>query len=218
MARVSRTLVVVLIALSTPGLAWAEEGYGDLTPDNRPTGFMIEVDLAASMPVYSELLMEFGMVGFSSIVPQLALGAQIGRFGIGARAGISMFGYSSEETEYDEGDKLNMWAIRIGPHVDGEIWGSGRGALYLYGGIDVLLYRESDENEDDTDPSATGFSIDFGIGGRLYVARVFSIGLQVGTTVDATFWKITFEEESEEWRTVVWSLYGALAFRFVTAR
>lgn len=215
MSRHARVLLVTGALLLCPSLALAQSE--NLSPDNRPAGFMLEVDIAVSTPVYSELMMELGVTGLTSIVPQLALGAQFGRFGVGLRTGISYFGWT--QTYDGEEEKWNTWVIRIGPHVDGEIWGSGRGALYLYGGLDVLIYAQSDEDDEDDEPRGIGFSADFGIGGRIYIARAFSIGIQVGTAVDATFWKHErWEGETDEWHTVVWSLYGALAFRFVAAR
>ncbi len=213
MVRRSGMFLIAGALLLCPSLVWAEAE--SLTPDTRPAGFMLEVDLAASTMVAGELLAEIG--GIATIQPQLALGGQFGRFAFGLRAGINFWGYSQEYEGVEE--KVNYWTVRIGPHVDGEIWGSGRGALYLYGGLDVLLYIQSDEDDEDDEPRGIGFSIDFGIGGRIYIARVFSIGLQIGTTIDPTFWKREgWEGVDEEWTTTVWTLYGALAFRFVAAR
>ena len=214
MVRCSHSFIVAITIILVPSLAWGEDSTG---PKDRPRGFMIEVDLAASTPVYSEFMMELGM---SSIVPRLALGAQIGPVGFGLRTGISMFNIT-DPVEGSDGDKnkWTSWMIRLGPHVDGEIWGSGAGALYLYGGIDVLLYIQSDDDREDDEMQGIGFSVDFGIGGRLYVARVFSIGLQVGTFVDATFWEFKRSgDEADAWNTVVWNIYGALAFRFVASK
>ena len=78
------TIVIAIIALA-PSIALAENGA-----IRRPTGFAIDVDLAASTSLYSAYYDEYGMIAPSIITPQLGLGAERGierRGGLAVAAG-----------------------------------------------------------------------------------------------------------------------------------
>jgi hypothetical protein len=204
--------LVAVLTVSTTALA-QESGSGS---SERPTGFSIEVGLAASTSLYNLGFFDIVLPGVS-MAPQLAVGAQLGRLSLALTTSVSVVGQSEEDPDGDEVGS-NLWTVRLGPYVDGEIWGSGRVALFLYGGIDLLIYRDTDVSDSDLDSGSNGFSIDVGLGGRVYVFPQFSIGLKLGTSFDMAFYQPPDGLEDNNERTLSWALYGALAFRFVAAR
>jgi hypothetical protein len=207
MARALRVVVPVLVLLFSTRAMAQEMGSGS---SERPRGFSIEVGVAASTAFYSLGALGGGFSSFA-LTPELGLGAQLGRLSLALNTSISMTG-DSVDSGADE-HSTSVWTVRLGPYVDGEIWSSGRIALFLFGGVDVLVFsRKSDLLEDDL--TAPGFSIDVGLGGRIYVLPQFPIGLKVGSTFDMVLW----DEGDVENRSMAWSIYGALAFRFVASR
>jgi len=182
----------VVCALFWPAISEAQEvrerGSG------RPTGFMLEVDVAAQTSLWA---WEFELP-ISTFVPKLTLGAQIRRFAIGLQTSMSVVA-AGDDDDFEAG----YWLLRFGPHVDGEIWTSGRASLFLFGSVLVSIAGE------ETDADAKGFVLDFGLGGRIYMARQFSVGIAIGSTIDVVFY-----DGSGDFRTLVWGLYGALTFRF----
>jgi hypothetical protein len=192
------------LALLCPVTAWAEQVYSGR---NRPTGFAIDVDLAVSTGS-SVWLYEDVLIPSSALTPQLAVGAQINRFFVGLEVGISFSGTRVEEFDEFVG---KLWIVELGPCFDVEIWSTQRAALFIGGGLGVMLYRTDDE-----DFAANGFNFDFSFGGRVYLVPQLSMGLKIGTGVGALFYDWDGDEDNA--RTIAWSFYGALAFRFVAAR
>jgi hypothetical protein len=206
MARVLRVVVPVLVLLaSTPALA-EDVGSGE-----RPRGFSIEVGLAASTAFYSLGGLGAGFTGVS-FAPELGVGAQLGRLSLAFTTSISMTGQAVDAGADDY--RTNNWTVRLGPYVDGEIWSSGRVALFLFGGMDVLVYARTSDISDGDDFTAPGFGIDVGLGGRIYVLPQFPIGIKLGTDFEMVLW----DEGTIENQSLSWSIYGALAFRFVASR
>lgn len=209
MERVLRFVVPVAVVLLVSSAALAEtEGGGD-----RPRGFALDVGIAASTPVFAGDIGELFFYVGPSIVPKLSLGAQLGRLSIMLDTSIALVGQVYELAGEDGGN--NVLTVGLGPSVDGEIWSAGRVALFLYGGIDVLIYRVLDVDGEGDPDGATGFAIDAGLGGRVYVFPQFQIALKVGTSLQMAFWE---DVGDQELRSQAWSIYGALAFRFVASR
>ena len=197
--------------------------------NERPTGFSIEVDLSMAAPIFTDLRGELISPESFWLSPHFALGGQFGRVSFALQTTISIFNELLEETDttYPRSNDDTFLGVKLGPRIDGEVWGTRRAALFLYGGIDVLLYRYINEEtyDEESDRAAykgTGFSLDIGLGGRIYVMRQLSIGVMFGSLIDVTYW--SYEEEDApdtddlNDRSINWSLYGALMFRFVAAR
>jgi hypothetical protein len=210
-----RWIVAMVVAVSLCSTVSRAESSGS---SERASGFAIEVDLVASRSLFGngELFYEFGLTSPISVVPQLSVGAQIRRVGLGLVTSIDLFNYSEEDYS------ASLLTVRVGPRIDGEIWGSGRVALFLYGGADLLVSRDIDDDGDQA--GWTGFSLDFGIGGRVYAVRQLAISLKIGTMVDMSWYDYYPNDPPPDWdsgsqeRMTMWSLYGALALRFITAR
>lgn len=206
MARTLRFVGPVMMVLLVSSSALAEVGGGG----DRPRGFSIEVGLAASSAFYTEGLLDgFAGVAFA---PELALGAQLGRLSFALTTSISMIGSTFEAA--GEEYASSFWTVRLGPYVDGEIWSSGRVALFLYGGLDALVYSFNTDFPDDDDDTTAGFGFDVGLGGRIYVVPQFPIAVKFGTAFDVVF----MDEGGFDTQSMAWSIYGALAFRFVASR
>ncbi len=193
----ARALIVTAAIVLIPAVAQAEH----IGRDDRPSGFALELDIGVSTSMGMWFWEEFLLAGGTSLTPRLSLGAQFGRIAFGLQTAINFQGVGETGEEADS----TIWNVRLGPWVDGEIWTHPRAALFLFGGITALIMRFDEEFD------ASGFALDFGLGGRYYVAPQFSIGIKVGSTIDIWF----FEEDEY---SLLWSIYGALAFRFVASR
>jgi hypothetical protein len=189
---------LVLTALIATTLGPASAAAQQIGTTERPTGFALEFDVAATTPIYA--IEDFFVTSGWSLAPQLIVGAQIQRFFVGLQTSISFWGTRPE-------------AVRIGPELDGEVWTSRWAALYVGGAITALIYRT--ENEDYT---ANGFSIDAKFGGRVWLVPQLAIGLELGSQLDAVFTEIDREPGDAESHAIAWTLYGAFCMRFVADR
>lgn len=187
--RRAATMAVVGALVLAAGPAFGEVGGG------RPSGFALEVEVAGATPVLG--------LGSWSVGPRLFLGGQIGRFAIGGQVGMQVRTVDSE----DGGDDTD-WAVRIGPQFDFEVWQSGAAGLYISGALPVQIVA------DEGDPMGTGFGFDFSVGGRLWLGRWLSAGVEAGTNLDVLFYD---PDGGNDYVVIGWGLYGALVMRFVAA-
>jgi len=196
-----------------PAVASAQElphpgGGGFAGP---PSGFLMQVDLAATTPIGLDT--DSGPLGYL-FVPRLSVGGQFGPLSIGGRVAVNV---AAQGSEFDgDESKTRFWGLDIGPFVDFEIWSRGRGAIYLLGALPLAIAGWSTESggDDDSDTSF-GFIVDLALGGRFYIARQLSLAIQMGSNLDAQFWSTGSGDSEVKQSQISWMLYGALVLRFV---
>jgi hypothetical protein len=197
-----RKLLVVVLWLM-PTLAWAEWGG-----QGRASGFMLETEIGLSSPYVVRTPVQEGYVLAHPFTrPRLLIGGQIGRFAVGAFVAMSV-GDVFRDDDPDP-DRPAAWAMHFGPSVDFEFWGRGPAGLYLAFAIPVYL------GFPDRDESQAGFGLDVGLGGRVFVARQLAVSVKMGSLLSFLWFDHDRGPARDEGAFVGWSLYGAIAVRFV---
>lgn len=199
-----RFCIVTGILLSS-SIAFGET-LADQFRDERPSGFLLEVEFGASSPPIT-----VGSLGVSgslwSFAPRLAIGGQIRRVGLSLQVGLSMVHLNRDDETF--GDDGTGWSVHFGPGADLEVWGRRSAALFLRTAI-PLSVRTSDETNRNI-----GFGIDFGLGGRIFIQRRLAISVILGSAVSFNFSRNELIDVVAESFVVQWTLYGALSVRFV---
>lgn len=200
---IMRRLPAIAIALALT--ASAPAALGEVAGSSRPTGFALELEIAGATNAYVGELGGLGSwgLGGGGISPRLFLGAQLGQFSIGGQVGMWVSHFADE----DGGDSTT-WGISLGPKFDYEVWSSGPGGLYIAGALPIQITGGEGGYQ------AAGFGLDFGLGGRVFVARWLAASVQAGTRMDVLF----RDRNGPDDVYLTWGFYGSIALRYVASR